>query len=242
MVAPKNEVYFRDCIQGMKEFSDKQFKLACVDTNWGIGESSKDHKSRNTGILQKTGKILRAPRQIYTKQDWDKEQAIQAYFDELFRVAEKIIIMGENYLQFAQKSTSSGRIVWDKVTTGDYSDGEIFWTNIQKTVTIIPYMWNGMFQGKSLQEPRVQQPNKKLNEKRSQPAHKPVFLYVALYQRYAKPGDNILDTHVGGGSSRIAAWDMGLDYTGFEHNIVNFNNQHKRFENHKIAVDLHRGY
>lgn len=31
-----------------------------------------------------------------------------------------------------------------------------------------------------------------------------------------KPGDKILDTHLGSGSSRRAAYDFGLDFTGIE--------------------------
>ncbi len=33
---------------------------------------------------------------------------------------------------------------------------------------------------------------------------------------FAKPGDKILDTHLGSGSSRIAAHEMGYDFTGCE--------------------------
>jgi len=48
------------------------------------------------------------------------------------------------------------------------------------------------------------------------PTQKPVRLYKWLLTRYAKPGDKILDTHVGSGSSLIACYDMGFDYIGFE--------------------------
>lgn len=33
---------------------------------------------------------------------------------------------------------------------------------------------------------------------------------------YAKPGDKILDTHVGSASSLIACHNMGFEYIGFE--------------------------
>lgn len=77
-------------------------------------------------------------------------------------------------------------------------------------------LWNGMQQAKSLAEPMTQQGNKKLNERRIHPCHKPVLLYKKLIQDYGFAGCRILDTHVGGGSSRIAAWEMGCDYVGFE--------------------------
>ena len=37
-----------------------------------------------------------------------------------------------------------------------------------------------------------------------------------LLKNYAKEGDKILDTHLGSGSSRIAAYNMGFDFTGCE--------------------------
>jgi site-specific DNA-methyltransferase (adenine-specific) len=56
------------------------------------------------------------------------------------------------------------------------------------------------------------------NSKRDKihPTQKPIALYKWLLKNYAKPGDKILDTHVGSGSSIIACIDMGFDYMGFE--------------------------
>lgn len=48
------------------------------------------------------------------------------------------------------------------------------------------------------------------------PTQKPVELYKWLLMNYATPGDKILDTHVGSGSSLLACYDMGFDYIGFE--------------------------
>jgi site-specific DNA-methyltransferase (adenine-specific) len=78
----------------------------------------------------------------------------------------------------------------------------------------------------------VQQGNKKLNEKRIHPCHKPILLYKKLLSDYAKPGDKILDTHLGSGSSRIACHDGGFDFTGFEIDKDYFDASVKRFEQH----------
>ena len=51
---------------------------------------------------------------------------------------------------------------------------------------------------------------------RFHPTQKPVALYKWILSNYAKPGDKILDTHVGSASSLIACRDMGFDYVGFE--------------------------
>ena len=48
------------------------------------------------------------------------------------------------------------------------------------------------------------------------PAQKPVALYEWLLNRYAEPGDIILDTHVGSASSLIACYRTNHPYVGFE--------------------------
>ena len=53
-------------------------------------------------------------------------------------------------------------------------------------------------------------------EPRFHPTQKPVALYKWLLTNYAKPGDKILDTHVGSGSSLVACEDLGFKYVGFE--------------------------
>lgn len=66
-------------------------------------------------------------------------------------------------------------------------------------------------------------------ERKIHPTQKPVALYAWIFQHYAKPGDKILDTHLGSGSSRIAAYDAGLDFVGFEIDKEYFDKQEERF-------------
>ena len=48
------------------------------------------------------------------------------------------------------------------------------------------------------------------------PTQKPIALYKWLLENYAKQGDKILDTHLGSGSSAIAAYQLGYDFVGCE--------------------------
>jgi site-specific DNA-methyltransferase (adenine-specific) len=54
----------------------------------------------------------------------------------------------------------------------------------------------------------------------------------------SKEGDKILDTHLGSGSSRIAAYDMGFDFTGYEIDKDYFEAQEKRFNQFKAQMKL----
>ncbi len=99
-------------------------------------------------------------------------------------------------------------------------------------------MWAGFSQGKSLKEGRTQQGNKSLNEERIHPTHKPVLLYKWLLHNYAKPGDKILDTHLGSGSSAIAAHDMGFDFVGCEIDKDYYDAACKRFKEQTKQLKL----
>ena len=73
---------------------------------------------------------------------------------------------------------------------------------------------------------------------RFHPTQKPVALYRWIFKNYAKHGDKILDTHLGSGSSRIAAYDAGLDFWGYEIDKVYFDMQEQRFAAHAAQLNL----
>lgn len=67
-------------------------------------------------------------------------------------------------------------------------------------------------------------------ENRFHPTQKPINLYKWILKNYAKPGDKIIDTHMGSQSSRIAAYQMGFDYWGWEIDREYFEAGNKRFK------------
>ncbi|MBR4656563.1 MAG: site-specific DNA-methyltransferase [Oscillospiraceae bacterium] len=72
----------------------------------------------------------------------------------------------------------------------------------------------------------------KHKEVKIHPTQKPVALYKWLLTKLAEPGDKILDTHLGSGSSRIAAHDLGFEFVGCEIDEVYFRMEEERFESH----------
>lgn len=229
-----NEAYLMDCMEYMKTLPDKAFELAIVDPEYG----RKEHggKSRSGYVRQKNGSKIYVYDGGYVKKNWDSKPADAAYFKELLRVSKNQIIWGENYYL---QNFGKGRIVWDKYNDGsDQSDCEIAYNSLTDRVDIFRFMWRGMFQGKSASEGTTQQGNKALNEVRIHPTQKPVALYEWLLTHYAKPGDKILDTHLGSGSSRIAAYNLGFDFVGCEIDKDYFDAQEKRFESHIAQTSL----
>ena len=64
---------------------------------------------------------------------------------------------------------------------------------------------------------------------RIHPTQKPIALYAWIFEHFARPGDKVLDTHLGSGSSRIAAYNAGLDFIGYEIDGDYFEAQEQRF-------------
>lgn len=205
--------YNMDCMEGMKQFPDKYFDLAVVDPPYGINVGHMMHGSCGTVVAEsnrpfggkKSNKSSRAARSKKYHLFDDSKTPEQDYFDELQRVAKAAIIWGGNYfLDYLGKATKI--LVWDKCRRNfDQADCEIAWTSLPGQSRIFVYKWNGM-----LQE------DMKNKEYRIHPTQKPVALYKWILQNFAKPGDIILDTHVGSASSLIACRETGHKYVGFE--------------------------
>jgi site-specific DNA-methyltransferase (adenine-specific) len=185
------EYFNEDCMIGMARYPDKYFELAIVDPPYGIGDT---FVGTSTGTVR--GKLSR----IHRKIDWDHNVPDDAYFSELARVSSKQIIWGANY--FNSFSKDGGGVVWYKNRGGGYlSECELASVSGQKRVDYVAIQ---ILTGFVSQDHRIH------------PTQKPVALYKWLLTNYAKPGDKILDTHVGSASSLIACYDMGFDAVGFE--------------------------
>ena len=219
--------YNMDCMDAMRAMPDGAFDLAVVDPPYFSGPERRGYYGSRVS-------------KIGVRRDYPVSPAWkipgQAYFDELRRIAKRYIVWGCNYFDYV---FASGRIVWDKCNgNSSFSDCEIAATNCHDSVRLFRYMWNGMLQGKSIAEGFVQQGNKALNEQRIHPTQKPVALYAWIFSRYAKPGDRVLDTHLGSGSSRIAALNAGLDFVGIELDKTYFDLEEKRFSEYSAQMRM----
>lgn len=227
-----NIVYNMDCMVGLREYPDNYFDLAVVDPPYFSGPE----RRRYYGPMVSPSGVKRTEYPVVDT--WTVPE--QEYFDELFRVSKKWIIWGCNYYDVI--FPSHGRIVWDKWnTSSSFSDCEIAATNCHSSVRIFRYPWNGMLQGKSIKEGCIQQGDKRKNEVRIHPTQKPMNLYRWLYQKYAKPGCKILDTHVGSGTSRRAAYEAGLDFVGYEIDPVHFRRQEEAYQEFTAQQSLFVG-
>lgn len=224
------ELLHTDCMEYMATLPDKAFELAIVDPPYGINVAKMAYTQEdNRPCRQKNGTILTVKKLKYKHGDWDNNIPTDEYFNELKRVSKNQIIWGWNYYG---KDWGKGLIKWNKLVPEgvSFSSYEYAFCSLIDYEIEFKYLWAGFSQGISLTEPTKQRGNKKLNEKRIHPTQKPIALYRWLLHNYAKPGDRILDTHLGSGSSAIAAHQMGFDFVGCELDKDYYDAACKRFK------------
>jgi len=207
---PSSEVYLEDCVKALKRYADNHFDLAIVDPPYGIGE---DGEKKRTSPKRPNSYVNYKK---HSKKDWDKEPPSIEYFTELQRVSKNQIIWGANhFIERIPNANSSCWIVWDKNMGGDFADCELAWCSFK---TAVRKVFGHPFIGTNGGIDRIH------------PTQKPLFLYDWILMKYAKEGDLILDTHLGSGSSRIAAYKGGFNFVGFEIDQEYYEKQEKRFK------------
>ena len=181
-----------DCMEYMATVPDKYFDLAIVDPPYGM-----DRKMDGTSGA---GRVMRKWKRDGV-QCWDIAPT-QNYWMELFRISKNQIVWGaNNFLPYLPATTNY--VFWDKHQPVDnFADGELAWTSFKGVC-------------KKLDLPYFGAHGQDVGGKQH-PTQKPIKLYERLLTNYAKKGQRILDTHLGSGSSAIAAHYFGVDFVGCE--------------------------
>ena len=147
---------------------------------------------------------------------WDSVPS-KEYFNELIRVSKNQIIWGGNYFDLPPTRCF---IVWDKCISDDFTlaMAELAWTSFDKLAKIFKYS-----------VPK---------DGKIHPTQKPICLYKWILDKYAKPNDKILDTHLGSGSIAIACHDYGFELTACELDSEYYEKAVQRIKNHVAQQKL----
>ena len=180
------ELLHCDCMEYMATVPDKYFDLAIVDPPYGIGMDG--------------GSVGYKGFNVFEKKSWDSKIPSDDYFQELQRISKGQIVWGGNYFNLPP---SRCFLIWDKgagFKDRSYAECEQAWTSFDANAKIYKRdpLACGDYKGKI------------------HPTQKPIKLYEWLLANYAKKGQRILDTHLGSGSSAIAAHYFGVDFVGCE--------------------------
>lgn len=205
---PRIELLNMDCMTYMKGCEDNAFNLAIVDPPY-----SWNNGNAFTSRLKRYGDL-----------SFNDTRPTSEYFAELSRVSEHQIIWGGNYFVSDLRDTKCF-LVWDKHQPVEtYARLELAWTSFaDKHTDYIDLAYFGAT-GRDLD--------------RCHPNQKPIALYERILDRYAKATDRILDTHLGSGSSAIAAHYFGCDFVGMEIDEDYYKAACERFERETTQMSL----
>lgn len=212
-ITDKISLYNCDCMELLRQTPDNYYSLALVDPPYGI-----DLANMNMGIGN-TPKASKLKNRKWKPKNWDLNVPGDNYFKELFRVSVNQIIWGGNYFNL---KPCKKYIVWDKeVPEGlSFSDCEMAWTSFSGANKIFRY---SAYKNKA---------------EKFHPTQKPPQLYKYCLDRYAEPGDKILDTHLGSGSIAIACHDYGYDLTACELDKDYYEAAMQRIKNHTDQLKI----
>jgi len=246
---PESITYNMDCMEFLRKCPDKAFDLCVCDPPYGAGftegggckgwftkyhqdssqtlnvEREREQSPPQYNRFGSPGSRFEKYKRFPDGRDvggevrkkiiaWDVAPG-QEYFEELFRVSRNQIIWGGNYFPLPPTRCF---LVWRKLTISEsftMAMAEYAWTSFNSNAKVFEFP-----------------PQGKKGDSRFHPTQKPIELYSWVFNLFAKPGDRILDTHLGSGSSRIAAYDAGLDFVGCEIDPVYFKAEEERFQKH----------
>jgi site-specific DNA-methyltransferase (adenine-specific) len=193
-------VFNDDCMNVMARYPENYFDLAVVDPPYGIN------------INHSIGRRKGDKPSNYKKAYWDNEAPPIEYFTELFRISKNQIVWGANHFISRMPYDSACWLMWDKKFSDDvsFAQYEMAWTSLSGT--------SKKFDKHPTQDNRIH------------PTQKPITLYDWIFSKYTTEGMKVLDTHLGSGSSRIAAHKAGLSFVGCELDNEYFIAQEKRFK------------
>ena len=213
----ESKVYNIDCMEYMKTISDNYFDLVLADPPYGF-----EHKTTRKESKTNTGNKFAIR---YSGKEWNNKTPSAKYWEQLFRVSKNQIVFGANY--FADfLPISRGWAYWHKQGEKMSSvNDELIWTSFDVQIKMFSRC-HGMDKG-FMADHNV-----------FHPTTKPVKLYEWVFKNYAEEGQRILDTHLGSGSSRIAADKAGLDFTGIEIDKEYFDLSEKRYKQYKSQLRI----
>lgn len=197
---PESNVYNVDCMEYMKTIPDGFFDLALIDPPY------KDENENTPDNKMKR----------YGDMKSFGNKPTPEMLKEFFRVSKRQIIWGYNYFADLLPNTN-GFIFWYKhQPVKNYSDGELAWTSFLSKSVCFDHAYYG---------------NINSDKNRIHPTQKPIALYKWLLESFGSSGGGkIFDSHLGSGSSRIAAYRLGFDFYACELNEHTFNLQEERFK------------
>lgn len=192
-------IYHGDCREILPHLPPVD--LVLTDPPYGIGAARKSFggagvKRHMTGIV--AGKAV--PKRDYGDADWDDVPPPSDLFEYICGKGMYQVVWGGNYFDLGPARCY---LVWDKLRGNtDFADAELAWTNLDRTVRVIRYKWNGFLMEKP--------------ERRLHPTQKPLEVIKWVIEQCPADCLTLLDPYMGSGTTLVAAKAHGRRAIGIE--------------------------
>ncbi|MDJ0922106.1 MAG: DNA methyltransferase [Henriciella sp.] len=184
-------LYLGDCKEVMPTLG--RVCAAVMDPPYGIGEDG-----RRQAQLKSRSKI--AASNLYAPKNWDSETQ-QGAVQQAIAMADHAIVFGGNYYDLPP---SRCWLVWDKDGPDNhFADCELAWTNLNKAVRRVRYLWNGCMR-------------RERDIERVHPTQKPVGVMDWCLGHLPPNTEAVLDPFMGSGTTGVACVRRGLSFVGIE--------------------------
>ena len=182
-------LYHGDCMDILPTLP--KVDAVVTDPPYGIGEAAGKNASRTKLATAKD----------FGDDRWDDKPITEDLIRSVISAGRHAVIFGGNYYALP---ASSCWLVWDKENgENDFADCELAWTNLDKAVRRIRYMWNGMLRANG--------------EKRGDhPTQKPVGVMSWAISHLPNDTHTILDPFMGSGTTGVACANLGRAFIGIE--------------------------
>lgn len=250
-LTPQQRAFNIDCMVGLAQFPDKYFDLLVTDPPYAVTQNEWDKPVdlftlwvQLERVMKINGAMLFTSSQPFTtdliqsnrrlfKYDLIWEKSIATGFLNTNRMplrGHEVICVFYRKLPtynpqkhfLSTPSFKKGNIARGSSNYGKFDHlvdiGSKDGSRYPRSVIHVPYE-NAFFDS---------QPDS--GQKMIHPTQKPIALFQYLIRTYSNKGDKVLDCFMGSGSSRIAAFEEGREYTGYEIDPDYFAAQEKRFQ------------
>jgi site-specific DNA-methyltransferase (adenine-specific)/modification methylase len=186
-------LYLGDCLDLLPKIG--KFDALVTDPPYGIGEAGGNKGRSNLAVADQ-----------YDDLGWDDETA-----DEAISLARSLaryqVIFGGNYYHLPPTKCW---LVWNKLNGGnDFADCELAWTNLDKAVRKVDYLWHGMIR----MEKHIE---------RQHPTQKPVGVMNFCLDQLPDDAQVIADPFMGSGTTGVSCMERRKTFIGIERESTYF--------------------
>lgn len=186
-------LYLGDCMD-ILPFIDHVDALV-TDPPYGIGEAGGNKRRSNLAAAD-----------AYDDLGWDDSTA-EAEVTLARSMTKYQVIFGGNYYHLPPTKCW---LVWNKLNSGDFADCELAWTNLDKAVRKVDYLWNGMIR----MEKHIE---------RQHPTQKPVGVMNFCLDQLPDDAQVIVDPFMGSGTTGVSCMERRKTFIGIEREPQYFN-------------------